>query len=213
MTSVSNDRGGSFWASWGAYVSFMRDVLGWRGDALARFEIDEALIKSCGWVWWHEDVLAISDRPEKIHLDGRGRLHCEDGPSIKYRDGWSLWHWHGIAAPEWVIKSPGDITSAKIDAEDNQEIRRVMIERYGYAKYVAKSKIVHEDATGKLRKRRNKHGDEIAVVEVLNGSLEPDGSRKRYFLSVPPEMQTATEAVAWTYGMNADAYAKLVART
>ena len=35
---------------------------------------------------------------------------------------------------------------------------------------------------------------------------EKDGTRKRYFLAVPPTMKTARKAVAWTFGMSADEY-------
>jgi hypothetical protein len=132
---------------------------------------------------------------------------------MAYRDGWRLWHWHGIPVPESVILNPEKITSSQIDKEANAEVRRVMIERYGYGRYLAKSPIIHEDETGKLRKRRNKKGDEIAVVEVINGTPEPDGSRNRYFLSVPPECATACEAVAWTYGLSAKEYEALQVRT
>ena len=212
-SAAYNHFGGSFWASWSAYITFMRDVLGWRGSTLASFTIDEDLIRSCGWVWWHEDVLAISDRPCELHRDERGRLHNDKGPSIAYRDGWALWHWHGITVPDSVILRPEKITTAGIEKEQNAEVRRVMIERYGYGRYVAKSQITHQDQTGKLRKRRNRHGDEIAAVEVRNGTPEPDGSHKTYFLSVPPQCQTAIEAVAWTYGMTVDEYKRLRVRT
>ena len=71
--------------------------------SIERFEIEEVLIKNCGWVWWHENVLVISDRPSVINRDEQGRLHCETGPSIAYRDGWQLHHWHGTSIPrEWI---------------------------------------------------------------------------------------------------------------
>ena len=44
------------------------------------------------------------------------------------------------------------------------------------------------------------------VVEVENSTPEPDGSRRTYFLRVPPATRTAREAVAWTFSMTADAY-------
>jgi hypothetical protein len=44
------------------------------------------------------------------------------------------------------------------------------------------------------------------MVEVVNSTAEPDGSRKRYWLRVPPEMQTAREAVAWTFGLSEREY-------
>jgi hypothetical protein len=51
-------------------------------------------------------------------------------------------------------------------------------------------------------------GDEpIVAVEVVNSTRAPDGSFKRYWLRVPPEMSTAREAVAWTFGLRATQYA------
>jgi hypothetical protein len=45
------------------------------------------------------------------------------------------------------------------------------------------------------------------MVEVINATPEPDGSRKRYWLRVPPYMRTAREAVAWTFGLSGKEYA------
>jgi hypothetical protein len=44
------------------------------------------------------------------------------------------------------------------------------------------------------------------MVEVVNSTPEPDGSRKTYFLRVPPTIETAREAVAWTFGLGAVDY-------
>ena len=43
-------------------------------------------------------------------------------------------------------------------------------------------------------------GERAQVVEVVNATPEPDGSYRRYFLRVPPQVRTAREAVAWTFG-------------
>jgi hypothetical protein len=51
------------------------------------------------------------------------------------------------------------------------------------------------------------------AVEVINGTSEPDGSRKHHFLRVPSRMRTAREAVAWTYGLTDEQYAELELRT
>jgi hypothetical protein len=48
------------------------------------------------------------------------------------------------------------------------------------------------------------------MVEVLNSTPEPDGTRRTYFLRVPPEIETAREAVAWTFGMDGAGYAPAV---
>jgi hypothetical protein len=107
-----------------------------------------------------------------------------------------------------------------------------MIELYGYGRYMNDmgGAMVHEDEAGRLwrlkprerpaprlmgikRHMLRPQPDDIAVVEVVNATAEPDGSHKTYWLRVPPEMRTAKQAVAWTYGMTPEQYDKLVVRT
>lgn len=46
----------------------------------------------------------------------------------------------------------------------------------------------------------------LVVVMVDNSTPEPDGTRQRFFLRVPPNVRTAREAVAWTFGLDEDDY-------
>jgi hypothetical protein len=50
-------------------------------------------------------------------------------------------------------------------------------------------------------------GEQVHLVEVVNATAEPDGSRRRYLLRVPPTTRTARAAVAWRFGFEtADDY-------
>jgi hypothetical protein len=96
----------------------------------------------------------------------------------------------------------------------------VLIERFGEERLVREgsARLVHEDETGRLWSRvvdwdafrgapwRRPTDEPIMMVEVLNSTPEPDGSRKTYFLRVPPTMTTAREAVAWTFGLGTVEY-------
>jgi hypothetical protein len=42
----------------------------------------------------------------------------------------------------------------------------------------------------------------MRAVEVVDATPQPDGSFKHYFLTVPPEIRTAQQAVAWTFGFD-----------
>ncbi|MBI4094060.1 hypothetical protein HY417_03790 [Candidatus Kaiserbacteria bacterium] len=59
----------------------------------------------------------------------------------------------------------------------------------------------------------------VQVVEVVNGTAEPDGTYRHYFLRVPIEgddgkpITSARDAVAWTYGLTGEQYARLTVRT
>lgn len=95
-----------------------------------------------------------------------------------------------------------------IEAEPNVEVRRVLIERFGLENYLSTGNLikVHQDDCGILY-RMNLQGDEpMLVVRVINSTPEPDGTRKNYFLRVPPNMVRARQAVAWTFGLTEDEY-------
>lgn len=211
--ALRNFSQGSLWVNWVAYVTFFRDVLGWENDTLEKFAVCEELSLTCGHVWWDSDLAMIVDRPTKILRDEQLRLHGENEAATQYIDGWGVYAWHGTVVPKHIILHPENITEDMIEDETNQEIRRIMIERYGYQKYASSGKLIHEDWAGKLRHKRNKKGDDIYVVFVTNGSKEPDGTYKEYALSVPPDMRTAAQAVAWTYDMSEEDYSKLRKRT
>jgi hypothetical protein len=187
----------ALWSGYAAWVSFFRDVCGLEFSKAPEFDIAETLVKSCGWTWWHQNVLAISDRPHTINRDDRGRLHCEDGPSIAYRDGWCLYHWHGVVVPMDIIEEPESITVARIESEQNAEVRRVMMERYGYARYVTDSGAIVVDSVpadhpmiglrdAKLMVKDVPDDESIVYIDLLNSTPEPDGSVKRYMLRVDP---------------------------
>src|SRR5690606_37368762 len=54
-------------------------------------------------------------------------------------------------------------------------------------------------------------GDEdLVMVELVNSTPEPDGTRKPYLLRVPPTVRTVREAVAWTFGLQAHEYAPVL---
>jgi hypothetical protein len=148
-------------------------------------------------------VLAISDRPEFIKRDELGRLHAIDSPAIKYRDGWSIYCVHGVSVPDWIIEKRSDITSKKIDDEQNAEVRRIMIDFYGTSRYLQDSGAmqIHKDKYGILYRKKMEGDEDILMVRVFNSTPEPDSSFKEYWLRVPPNTKTAWQAVAWTFGI------------
>jgi hypothetical protein len=75
--------------------------------------------------------------------------------------------------------------------------------------------VVHEDCTGRLWSVAlgPQQPGHLKMVEVTNGTAEADGTYKTYWLRAPPEVRTAKEAVAWTYGLTPEQYDGLVVRT
>jgi hypothetical protein len=220
----SNYIGGQFWVSgwyWGgAFTSFFREVcnLELPNDLWSRGISYEQTMQSACWWYPHRDFVMVCERPTVIHRElvnperprgwGSHRLHCADGPAVAWPDGWGVYAIHGVRVPGWIIEQPERITVALIDSERNAEVRRVMIARYGHARYLhdAGATLVHEDNRGKLWRKERPDDSDLLMVEVRNSTPEPDGSIKDYFLRVPPEVKTASEAVAWTFGLTAKTY-------
>jgi len=139
--------------------------------------------------------------PLMVRLDAAGRLHCEDGPSMTFSDGFETFHIHGIEVGRQVIVAPHEIPVEMIQACKNVEQRRVIIKRYGQQRYMEKLglKPVHRDDWGELYKAPVPGDEDLTMVKVVNNTPEKDGTYKDYWLPVPPSMKTAKEAVAWTW--------------
>lgn len=92
----------------------------------------------------------------------------------------------------------------------NGELRQSLIkEAGGFEALISKVKhdIIHEDEYGVLfRVWAQALSKYFYYVKVVNGTVENDGSRRVYYKEVPPDMDTAKEAVAWTYGLHPDDY-------
>lgn len=165
---------------------------------------------------FYEEAVLMSERPLRVCVDLEGRLHSEDGPALAYRDGAKdkvdLYVWHGVNVPDNVILSPNTITIEMINAERNTEVRRVLMERYGWSRYLkdAGGTVIDEyaDQLGqpvRLWKRDlGQNQRPLVMLELVNSTPEPDGTLKQYMFGVPADMTSAKKAHAWHCGFDAD---------
>lgn len=176
-----------------------------------------AVSTATSWIIPHAKTCWVAELPITLSTDANGRLHSGAGPALEYGDGLKVFAWKGIVVPEWVVTRPDLLTVRAIDRQANPWIRRCMIEIMTPERYVALggASCVNRDGTGKLWRRQwwGPGDDSWAAVEVINGTAEPDGTFKRYYLQVPANVRTAREAVAWTYGLTDAQYENLVQRT
>jgi len=198
-------------ASWIAYYDYMGSVLGF--DCCDRLKPLMEITKSCGWWWPFDEAVIMTERPCKLFRDDDGRLHSELGAAIEYPDGWGVYSWHGVRVPKWIITEPEKITPEKVLTEGNQEIRRVMLERYGWDNLLDDlgATTIHEDSFGKLVEtdKLGKYLDgedpKARFVLVVDPSTE-----RRYALRVSPTVETAHGAVASTFGVDAQEYTPII---
>jgi hypothetical protein len=183
--------------------------------ALNRFGVDTSpldglteIASACGWWWPFKNLCILTERPSRVERDSCGRLHASTGPAVVYPDGWSVYAWHGVGVDASVILFPETITLTQVHQQANTEVREVLLERYGFDRYIMETGALpfHADETGTLY-RLDIGGDEpLVVVSLLNGTLESDASRKRFVLRVPPRMTHARAAAAWTFEQAAEDY-------
>ncbi|WP_314411818.1 DUF6745 domain-containing protein [Streptomyces kroppenstedtii] len=170
-----------------------------------------AVARHAGWWWPYEKAAVISERPLTLHRDEAGRLDRGDGPALGYADGFELYAWRGMPVPRDFLHELTRLTPERIRGEENAELRRVMLEFYGYDRYLDESGAVpvHRDETGVLWRVQLVGDEDVVMVEVVNSTPEPDGTSRTYWLRVPPSTRTAREGVAWTFGVGVEAYEPL----
>jgi hypothetical protein len=90
----------------------------------------------------------------------------------------------------------------------NATTRAALFQAVGVEKLVLEhGECVSHDDYGMLWKlEREDWREPVVMVGVVNSTPEPDGSFKEYFLRVPPDVETAREAIAWTFGLTVDEY-------
>ncbi|MBO3739182.1 DUF6745 domain-containing protein [Actinoplanes flavus] len=165
-----------------------------------------------GWWWAFERVAVLSERPVTLARDNVGRLHRGEGPAMEFADGYGLWAWRGMPIPSDLAAELPSLTVDRVRQETNAEIRRVMLEHFGYERYLSEAgaRKVGTDETGTLWRLDLRDDEPLVMVEVINSTPEPDGTSRVYWLRVPPETRTAREGVAWTFGLTEKEYQPLI---
>jgi hypothetical protein len=79
--------------------------------------------RQCEWWWPFGNIIIASQRPTEVRWDDASRLHCEDGPAVRYADSYSLYSWHGTRLPAKWVEERATIDPIEILREQNVEQR------------------------------------------------------------------------------------------
>ena len=189
--------GGNQWAAGCSYLSFFRHVAKLDLPIYKKWQHYESAAIHGGPRAMHAKFCMVSDRPEFIHRDANNRPHCETGPFCRWRDGWSLYYWHGVAVSRQIIEAPQTLTAEQIDAETNAEVRRIMIERMGVEKYMraVSAEFIDVDThthNGFRALARTKHGMYLVCTCPSTGRM--------YHMEVDPQVRTCEQAATYLDG-------------
>lgn len=123
-------------ASWMSFYDFMETEL---GIDCSDLEGLKGLTIHCGW-WYPDSEFVIFTRKHTVcKFNERNLPHCEDGPAIAYQDGTKIWAINGTHVNEQIVLHPETLTIEDIQHESNTEVRAIMIERYGWLKFLENS--------------------------------------------------------------------------
>ena len=199
-----------------AQYHYFHDVLGLTAQS-EKLSGHWELAQSAGPVLPYQNICWVSEQRLILELDDDWMLHSLEGPACAYPDGFAIHAVHGVRVPGFVVRRPDEITVQTIDDEENAEVRRVMIDRYrlgeevhGAAAYMRDGgggRLDHDEKFGTLWARYLPDDEPIIMLEVVNATPERDGTLKHYWLRVPPNISTAREAAAWTFGRAPEDYA------
>jgi hypothetical protein len=210
--------GGNQWSGYVSYLSFFRHIAKLDLPIYEKFQHYEKAAIHGGPRAMHKDFCMVSDRPEFIHMDEDNRPHCETGPYCRWRDGWSLWYIHGVKVTQQIVERPETLSVAQIRDEENVEVRRVMLKRFGAERFMAESNATlrSEDDWGKLweiPEAPDEPDKPLVLVEMLNSTPESDGSVHIFHERVPPDMTSPLQALAWQAQLTPSEYEQLGQQT
>jgi uncharacterized protein DUF6745 len=195
--NVSQSCYGQHDANWLAFYEYFKEVL----DLKKQTEKLSGLLEianHAGWFLPHEKICWISERPCVLMLDDLGQIHCENGPAIMYPDGWSIFATHGVRHEGWFVLNPELITTEKIAAESNIEIRRIMIDKMGHTKYLHETgaQVIDVDyipigagIEGSIMRALLKDKNELVYLCGHDGSTD-----RVYYMNVDSNSKTCMEA-------------------
>ena len=182
-------QGGNMWASYICYLTSFRD-LGYLN--LKEYEVLKHYEDAAegGFRVMHEEFCLVCDTPEILKKDENNQAHCDDGPSHRWRDGWSLYHIHGVRVTAQIVMRPETLTVEQINNEENAEVKRIMIDRFGAQKYLTaiNAKPIHADVWHGLMRGLYQVDD----LKYLFGSDNSTG--RTYVMAVDPDSQTCKQA-------------------
>ena len=198
---------------WDAYlaVSGVRDPL---------VELTLAVLRGTGWFAPFDQLAVLADRPVNVSFDSDSLLdagrefHAEGQPAIRWDDQAELSWWHGTELPagfwSWTIKDVVDCANTKL-----RRIALAHLDPKTFAGQLAPVAVADDPANPgqvielyELPGVRGKAATKF--VRVANASLNMDGTRRTYLLHVPPTVTDPVEAMAMSFGVDADTYRGLV---
>lgn len=163
----------------------------------------KAFLNGCWFVYWTEETLYWVAKPA-LTFDTERRLHNAKGAALTCAVD-DLYFWHGVLVPASVILQPETITIEGIQQEQNAEVRRVLLTRFGGKDNFADGFGLYMLRSGarQVETRRHWETDYVLLEAQFDGQpykavkMECPSTKAGYVIAVPPEVSGLSEAMNW----------------
>ncbi|MHA1303734.1 MAG: DUF6745 domain-containing protein [Candidatus Heimdallarchaeaceae archaeon] len=191
---------GNLEASYFAYYSFINEVLGVQFKKQKQYDIYKETLK-LHFIYPLKNICVLSERPIEIHRNGRGQLHADGKPAVKYAGGFELYRLNGVRVPKWLVMTPpGKIDAKKALEEKNVDVQREIIRKIGVERVLKAVNAKEIDVythpeigmTYKLYRLKLEEIDR-KYLKFEHASM----SGVYYCQPVPPETEKAMHGLAW----------------
>ena len=190
--------------SWLAFYAFCGELplaTPYKPDASAKLNAWILYSQNAGWWWPYRGLDIITRRPVELHWDKNeagSRLHRDGGPSATWRDGWALWHLHGVRVEKWLAETRAEeIDPTKIASISNADVRREFVRKVGIDRicYKLGATVVHAEGNYQLLRLliAERPWTYLKMLNPSIGTWHVEG--------VPNEMRTVQEALNFRNGL------------
>jgi hypothetical protein len=196
---------------WVPQYLFPRIYLGaeYAPEATEIIDTWEVLSRNCGWWGCFPEAVICVEKPIEQNRNAEGQISSDTGPALLYEDGMALWLMDGMRVDEQIIMRPETQTIEQINREENQDLRAVRIERYGWVNYLmnTNSKVIDS-------RKNDIEGTMEALMETPDGErrlLVTCPTNRKFALGVPPTTKSCEDAQRWLH--NGKDPRRIIART
>jgi len=180
-------------------------------EVSSEFEIFIELLEDAPFIsHFTTDAIHVLKWPSYYRLSEQGQLFNDEGAAMRFAKD-EVYAWKNLIVPKEWIDSPESLTKEHVLKERNAERRRALFEIMGPKRFSeAMGLETINQSVDQFRNLqslyRTKEKDLVAKDFIQFAEVTCPSTQRHYFLCVPPEIKTAADAVAWTFGYDSDSY-------
>jgi len=155
------------------------------------------IAEECSWWISREDFAVVSRKPIFCSVDADRQLHNDFRSAIEYADGFEAFAINGVHVPEKVVTHPHEQEIEEILDERYIEVKRIRIERYGWQRFLEKtrSKVIDSKLVDCSDGGSWLESLYYCQLDNMKALVTYDPSTGRpYFLEVDPQCDTCEQA-------------------